>query len=378
MEPERVAVELTIDEAPLRRAQKYAASFVRSLPSGKTVQVPAILKSAVYTTAHVSGLSRALALRYRGRGVIFALHSIVDDNAFHPDHTLRCPVGKLEWMLRRLRQQRLDFVTLDAAVERLSAPAAKPFVAFTFDDGFADNLTKALPVMEKFAAPFTVYVPTGMIARDIDAWWFGVAALIRSRDRIELPALGRFECADRAGKQRTYSAIETAIHENFDLLPAVREAFAAAGIELGALVDQEALTEKQLRVLSQHPLVTIGGHTTTHLNLARAPAATVHWEMAENRELLEKLTEKPVVHNAYPFGHSGACGAREAEISGAVGFRTAVTTRPGTIFPEHLHHLHALPRVCLSGAESASTLHCKLNGLSRAINSRLGDPVAGM
>ena len=46
--------------------------------------VPASVKSAVYTTAHFSGLSRALALRYRGRGIIFALHSVVDDDAFHP------------------------------------------------------------------------------------------------------------------------------------------------------------------------------------------------------------------------------------------------------------------------------------------------------
>lgn len=342
------------------------------------MQVPAIVKSAIYTTAHVSGLSRALALRYRGRGIVFAFHSIVSDDAAHPDYTLRCPAGKLEWILRQLRQQQLDFVTLDEAVERLAAPATRPFVAFTFDDGFADNLTKALPVMEKFAAPFTVYVPTGMINRDIDAWWFGVAALVASHERVDLPSIGRFQCDDRASKQRTYSAIETAIHENFDVLPAVRAALDAAGIQIRALVDKEALTETQLRTLAQHPLVTIGGHTTTHLNLARASVAKVRTEMADNRKFLQEIIGKPVAHNAYPFGHAGACGDREAEISRALGFRTAVTTRPGMLFPEHLEHLHALPRVCLTWHENASTLRCKLDGLSRAINSRFGDPVALM
>lgn len=342
------------------------------------MQVPAIVKSAIYTTAHVSGLSRALALRYRGRGIIFAFHSIVEDGTFHPDHSLRCPAGKLEWVLRRLRQRDLDFVTLDEAVERLAAPAARPFVAFTFDDGFADNLIKALPVMEQFAAPFTVYVSTGMITRDIDAWWFGVAALVASRDRIDLPTLGHFHCGDRASKQRTYSAIESAIHKNFDLLPAVRKALDAAGIKIRDLVDKEALTENQLRTLSQHPLVTIGGHTTTHPNLARAPAAKVRAEMADNRKFLQEITGQPVAHNAYPFGHAGACGDREAEISRSLEFRTAVTTRPGTIFCEHLDHLHALPRVCLTWQENASTLQCKLDGMTRAINSRFGDPIALM
>ena len=73
------------------------------------------------------------------------------------------------------------------SVERLETPTARPFVALTFDDGYADNLTNALPVMEKFAAPFTVYVTTGMITREIDAWWFGVAELVRTRDHIDLP-----------------------------------------------------------------------------------------------------------------------------------------------------------------------------------------------
>jgi peptidoglycan/xylan/chitin deacetylase (PgdA/CDA1 family) len=342
------------------------------------VSLPEAIKSAVYTAAHFSGLSGALAIRYRGRGTIFALHSVVDDDDFHPDHTLRCPVGKLEWILRRLRQQPLDLVTFDEAIERLGAPSARPFVTFTFDDGFADNLTKALPVMEKFAAPFTVYVSTGMITREIDAWWFGLAELIRRRDQIELPGLGHFHCADAPSKQGAYAAIETAVHNNFDLLPAIREALAAAGIQIRALVDKEALTERQLGVLSAHPLVTIGGHTTTHPNLARATPATVRWEMAQNRAFLEAITGKPVTHNAYPFGHAGACGEREAEISRTLGFRTAVTTRSGMLFAEHRRHLHALPRICLTRDENPSTLSCKLNGLSRAFNSRLGHPVAAM
>jgi peptidoglycan/xylan/chitin deacetylase (PgdA/CDA1 family) len=343
------------------------------------LRVPAFVKSAIYTTAHVSGISRALGHRYRGRGIIFALHSVVDDDSFHPDDSLRCPVGKLEWILRRLQRQGVDFVTLDEAVARLGTSSTGPFAAFTFDDGFADNLTHALPIMEKFAAPFTVFVTTGMITRDIDAWWFGLAALVRSRDQVEIPEIGiSFRCADRATKKLAYLAIETAVHWNFDLLPAVRDAIRSAGIEIRALVDCEGLTETQLRVLSRHSLVSIGGHTTTHTNLARATAATVRSEMAENRRFLEELTGAAIIHNAYPFGHSGACGDREAEISRSLGFRTAVTTRPGMLFREHRNHLHALPRICLERQESATTLHCKLNGFSRAINSRLGDPVARM
>src|SRR5260370_22096867 len=113
--------------------------------------------------------------------------------------------------------------------------------------------------MEKFGVPFTVYVTTGMVTREIDAWWHGLAELIRSQDRIELPALGRYECADRAGKERTYKTIETAIHADFSVLPHVRAAIEDKNIDCSALTDRQALTEQQLRQLAPHPLVTIGG-----------------------------------------------------------------------------------------------------------------------
>ena len=228
------------------------------------------IKAAVYRTAHVSGLSRALGARYRGRGIIFALHSVVPDDTVHPDRTLRCPVGKLEWILRRLEAAGVDFVTLEEAVCRLSLPPSRPFAAFTFDDGFADNITHALPVMEKYAAPFTLYVTTGMVTRDIDGWWFGLGALIRAQDRISLPGLGTFACADAAGKARTFAAIEAAVHNNFDVLPAVRDAISSAGIDIGALVDREALTEHSCaswRTIRSRP----SGRTRRRTSIWRAP-----------------------------------------------------------------------------------------------------------
>jgi peptidoglycan/xylan/chitin deacetylase (PgdA/CDA1 family) len=337
----------------------------------------AIFKSSAPVIARYSGISKALAFRYAGPGTIFMLHSVVPDTASCPEEFTRCSVSVLEDTLSWLNDNRVRFVSLDAALERLGTSTTDRFCVFTFDDGYADNLIHALPIMERFDAPFTVYVTTGMLTGDVDTcWWFGLAALIRTRNHLELPELGRsFDCTNSASKKRAFVAITALVESNCEAHAAVKTALAANGIDGRSLVRAEGLTTEQLRRLAASPLVTIGAHGVRHIRLGRASAAEVEREMADSRHLLQDILQREVRHFAYPFG---ACGQREAQIAHSVGFRTAVTTQRGTLFPEHLSHLYALPREPLLGKDTASTLRCKIDGTYRAFHSRLGDPVAHM
>src|SRR5207244_1752629 len=105
---------------------------------------------------------------------------------------------------------------------------------------------------------------------------------------------------------------------------------------------REGLQRGKLRELASRPLVTIGGHTTTHINLANATRSVVESEMRGNRTFLEEIVQRPVRHFAYPFGGPKACGLREAGIARDVGFESAVTTSRGNLFPDHVDHLHEL------------------------------------
>src|SRR4029077_14292422 len=216
--------------------------------------------------------------------------------------------------------------------------------------GYADTLTHALPIMTRHGAPFTVYVATGMMTGEIDAWWLGLAALIRARDRIDLTDLGlRFDFPDPRSKRRAFAAIESMVHRDYATLAHVKAAIAASESECGVLAKREGLTAEGLRRLASHPLVTIGAHGSTHVNLARVSAREVERELATNRRFLEAMTDRPVMHFAYPFGNANACGPREAGIVRSLGFHSASTPRRGALFPEHLAHLHALPREPLAG-----------------------------
>lgn len=50
--------------------------------------------------------------------------------------------------------------------ETLTATAPRNLVAITFDDGYQDNLTVALPLLEKFQLPMTIFVTAGFLGRD--------------------------------------------------------------------------------------------------------------------------------------------------------------------------------------------------------------------
>jgi peptidoglycan/xylan/chitin deacetylase (PgdA/CDA1 family) len=65
---------------------------------------------------------------------------------------------QLQWLSRWRKVVALE--------ETLRAPAGRNLVALTFDDGYRDNLTVALPLLEKFQMPMTLFVAAGFVGRD--------------------------------------------------------------------------------------------------------------------------------------------------------------------------------------------------------------------
>jgi peptidoglycan/xylan/chitin deacetylase (PgdA/CDA1 family) len=106
---------------------------------------------------------------------------------------------------------------------------------------------------------------------------------------------------------------------------------------------------EELKAFADDSLVTIGAHTITHCNLARQSEETASFELAESRARIEAAVQRPVLHFAYPYGDRIAAGRREFALAKVAGFKTAVTTRPGMIFPESAEHLTALQRVSING-----------------------------
>src|SRR6516225_3215860 len=77
----------------------------------------------------------------------------------------------------------------------VSVPTRRPKVVVTFDDGYRDNLTNALPIAESKGVPITVFVTSGILGNHKGLWWDRLGTLLRSRPphvrEIDLPISGR-------------------------------------------------------------------------------------------------------------------------------------------------------------------------------------------
>jgi peptidoglycan/xylan/chitin deacetylase (PgdA/CDA1 family) len=105
----------------------------------------------------------------------------------------------------------------------------------------------------------------------------------------------------------------------------------------------------ELNKLAADPLVTIGAHTVNHVMLAKVPERMARAEMDMSRSVIEAALGTRPAHLSYPVGDKTSAGPREFKIAAELGFKTAVTTRPGVLFPSHRDHLMALPRISLNG-----------------------------
>ena len=319
------------------------------------------MEHSLYWSATYGLVSR----RYAGNGVIFMLHSVVEDASDYLGEPIRCTVSVFEQLLRYLKARKVEIVTLNEAMTRLDDPQAGRFAVLTFDDGYRDNLTRVLPLLERYDVPATIYVPTGAIERTLDAWWIGLVNWLKRKDEVTVEGFGKASTLSEAEKIRTRIKITCWVDGDPERVQVLLRTMANDRVDIRSLIDQEALSAEELRELAKNARITIGGHTTSHPWLAALPVDEARREIADNRRYLQDLIQCEVAHFAYPFGTPAACGDRETELVAEAGFLTAVTCRHGCVFPAHGDRRFELPREGVHWYEDIASIACKSVGGQR-------------
>lgn len=321
--------------------------------------------------SYIAPLSKPL---FGGIGVILMLHRVTDDppGALGVNRHLAITPGFLDSLIGDMARAGYEFVTMDEAVARIRVGGGRrEFAVITADDGFRDNLTEALPVLEKHRAPFMVYIAPGLIDGTADLWWEVLeqavlacdAVPLRTRDGSEVLDCSSFE-AKRAAWTRLHDHLGRDVPEE-GRYEALRLIAGQAGVDPAALRANMLMDWDEVRLLASHPLCTIGAHTVDHFMLKRLSREKALGEMADAATTIEARTGKRARHMAYPYGYPAAVGPREVELAAEAGFVSAVTTRHGVIRAGHAAHLLALPRISVNGRyQSLGHVRTMLSGFT--------------
>ncbi len=208
---------------------------------------------------------------------------------------------QLSWLKER------DFKFVFASQLFDAEPLPQRSVCLTFDDGFADNLRNADPLLEKFNACATLYL---VVERD-GGW----------------------------------SSKKKAHHGDDEL------------------ADEPKLSDEQVAAMVASGRWELGGHSITHANLATIDDETAQNEIANSRIELESRFGIAPATFAYPFG---IYEQRHVKMVEEAGFRGAMTTEPG-IEPLPYADPQQVPRIKVSGKEGPYAFSMRMRGGKRGL-----------
>ena len=328
---------------------------------------------------------RGLANRLRTRGpagsVILMYHRIADLDA-DPWGLAVSPAHFAEHLGVLRRHATISLRDLVHASGRGAHPRGA--VVVTFDDGYADNVETALPLLLRQRIPATVFLTTEAVGAQREFWWDELGrVLLEARPLPAMLELQRdgfvyrqaLDANAMAGAgvtgHRTWRAWQeppTLRHRMYYelwqwLYPLTHGRRRAVLDDLLEWAGLEPLVRDTHRLVSladaqrlgEEPLIEVGAHTVTHPPLTTVDDATRDYEIRESKRVLEAMVKQEVGSFAYPHGDHDSATVSAVR---AAGFTSACTTAAGTASAGA--GLLTLPRFQVldwSGDELSARLH---------------------
>jgi len=268
---------------------------------------------------------------FRNRLIILSYHRVIP--VIDPLFPGLTTVDEFDMHLRVLAKYFRVF-TLSEALSLLDAkelPARS--VAITFDDGYADNATEALPLLNRYGMKATFFIATKFIAGEL-MWNDRIIESIRNCKGTSLSledlGLSHFAIGNLESRRSAIDALLAQLKHvpEPERSMKVQEVVTATR---SALPDRIMMSEDQLNMLV-HAGMEIGAHTVSHPILAKQPEKDAEFEISESRNVLRKLLGVPVRSFAYPNGRTGV-DYTETHVKFArnAGFGAAVSTQTGVV-----------------------------------------------
>src|SRR3989441_12930419 len=179
--------------------------------------VKQLFKYAVAAVLYSVGLTGPLlrrTLESPHACLILGFHGTTDADPgyFSRGHAISNVRDQLRYLRRHLRQVSLEEIAL--AVSRGAAPPPASF-AVTFDDGFTNNVTFAMPVLREFNIPATFFMPSAFVGSSRDLWVSSLRELVRLWRGVVIPEVPglwpQLPTTDEASRYAAYFRIKEAL-----------------------------------------------------------------------------------------------------------------------------------------------------------------------
>jgi peptidoglycan/xylan/chitin deacetylase (PgdA/CDA1 family) len=275
----------------------------------------------------MDGDGAVLRRRRQPSGRIFCYHRVNDNNdPFFPATPTKVFENEIRYAARHYR-----VVSLTEMLSCLDAGSpAEPLIAVTFDDGYRDNFENALPILERYGVPSTIFLATGIIDSAECLWFEQMADCLKNTSRefidLELDIPRRFWLRTERERLNANLRILGLLRNTPDIIRRQRLEEIVKCLPFdGPRKPAEMLSWDQIRRMKASR-VDFGGHTVTHPFLSRATPEQACWEVSECKRRIEEETQSSVDYFAYPNGQAEDFAGHDRDLLRHAGYRAAVTT----------------------------------------------------
>jgi peptidoglycan/xylan/chitin deacetylase (PgdA/CDA1 family) len=272
-----------------------------------------LLKIIILNIGYYLGVFELLRLFYSGKGwvPILVYHRI----QFQPDTSnvrsaftlrgLNVSVKNFERQIRYLRQK-YRLISLTEYVKRKKAGSSlKNCAVITFDDGFKDFITLAWPVLKKYQASATIFMPAGFLG--MVHWQHQLYAILdeTKKEKSGFNSTQGEVPVDLGSDRKKYLTIRRLITVIGSLAPGERQ---EAIIRLGDILavnkkltpSEMYLSKEDLRLLVQEG-GSLGAHSVSHEHLEGLTEQQLEEEITTAMEFVKELTGEQASAFALPF-----------------------------------------------------------------------------
>jgi peptidoglycan/xylan/chitin deacetylase (PgdA/CDA1 family) len=273
---------------------------------------------------------RGIRRKFEHRGIVLMYHRVADIAA--DPWELAVKPDNFEQQLKLLKKK-FNVIPVSEMVSRLSNnKLRRNSIAITFDDGYNDNYTNAMPILEKYGCPASFFVATKFIGNKKRFWWDELQNIFFETAR--LPEVFSMQIGD--------SLVELTLDEDVILTPAknqmqkqwsyyeepptrrclvyytIWEKMRPLPHEIlqstlsqihdwannydGPDALSVPLSSCQLKKIGNSSLFELGLHTESHVSLSSHPSEVQQKEITGNMEYLEGICSSTKRILTYPYG----------------------------------------------------------------------------